>query len=124
MKLGSVKLLYNASAHFAACEKYPDGGLVEAIRKPDASSFDAVLWAWTEAAKQAELYRRFLGEDPKRILTESEWRMLIKPGQMAQVTNRVMEAIIDGMSSGDGDEDKEIDEVLMELEKKTGKARA
>lgn len=120
MKISSVKLLYNAAAHFAACEKYPDGGLVEAIRKPDASSFDAVLWAWTESAKQAELYRRFMGEDPKRILTEEEWRMLIKPGQMAQLTNRVMEAIIDGMGA-ESDKEQEIDEVLMELEKKTGR---
>lgn len=122
MKISSVKLLYNAAAHFAACEKYPDGGLVEAIRKPDASSFDAVLWAWAESAKQAELYRRFMGEDPRRILTEEEWRMLIKPGQMAAVTNRVMEAIIEGMGA-ESDKDQEIDEVLLELEKKTGRRR-
>ena len=119
MKIESVKLLYNAAAHFAACEKYPDG-LIAEMGKPGVASFDAMFWAFTEAAKQAELYRRFMGETPKRIITEAEWRMIIKPGQMSKATGMLMDAITAGLSSGD-DEDQEIDEVLMELEKKTGK---
>lgn len=118
MKIESVKLLYNAAAHFAACEKYPDG-LINEMKKQGTASFDAMFWAFTEAAKQAELYRRFMGETPRRILTEADWRTIIKPGQMSKAAGMVMDAIATGLSSGD-DEDQEIDEVLLELEKKTG----
>lgn len=121
MKLGSVKLLYNAAAHFAACEKYPEG-LIKEMSKQGVESFDAMLWGFTEAAKQAELYRRFLGETPRKILSEAEWRLIIKPGQMSQATNMLMDAIIAGLATDNNDEDQEIDEVLAELEKKTSRA--
>lgn len=119
MKIESIRLLYNASAHFAACEKYPDG-LIKEMQKPGAESFDAMFWALTETAKQSELYRRFLGERPRKILTEAEWRTILKPGQMAKAAEIVLQAVIAGLGDGTDDEE-EIDEVLMELEKKTGK---
>ena len=73
MKIESIKLLYNAAAHFAACEKYPDG-LIKELQKPGVESFDAMFWALTETAKQAELYRRFLGEKPRKVLSEAAIR--------------------------------------------------
>lgn len=116
MKLSSVKLLYNAEAHFAAFEKYPEG-LMKQLQIKGPESYEAMLWAFAEAAKQAELYRRFMGEKPKRILTVEEWRMIIKPGQLSQAGEMVMQAIIEGLGPGP-EEDEEIDEVLQELEKK------
>ena len=118
IKLESVELLYNAEAHFAAAEKYPDG-LINELQKRGVESYEAMIWAFTETARQAELYRRFMGETPRRIITEREARMLLTAGQLRIATKMVMDAIIDGLGEGDGDE--EIDEVLMELEKKTGK---
>lgn len=119
MKIDSVKLLYNADAHFAAAEKYPDG-LFKELKKPGVESYDAAFWAFAECAKQAELWRRFMGEKPKKILTEQEWRMIIKPAQITTVTQKTIEAIMEGLAE-DKDEDEEVDEVLLELEKKTGK---
>lgn len=119
MKIESIKLLYNAAAHFAACEKYPDG-LIKELQKPGVESFDAMFWALTETAKQAELYRRFLGEKPRKVLSEAEWRTILKPGQMAKATEAIFQAVIAGLGDG-ADDDEEIDEVLLELEKKTGR---
>ncbi len=117
IKLESVELLYNAEAHFAAAEKYPDG-LIQELQKKGVESYEAMIWAFVETAKQAELYRRFMGEKPRHVITEKEARMLLTAGQLRIATKMVMDAIIDGLGEGDGDE--EIDEVLMELEKKTG----
>lgn len=118
IKIESVDLLYNAEAHFAAAEKYPDG-LINELQKRGVESYDAMIWAWTEMAKQAELYKRFMGESPKKIMTEKDARTLLTAGQLRIASTMVMNAIIDGLGEGDGDE--EIDEVLVELEKKTGK---
>jgi len=118
MKIKSVPVRYDAAAHFAVSERYPEG-LIPAIQKGGVESFDAVLYAFYVMAKEAELYRRFMGETPKRILTEEEWRMIIKPGQLTGMTERVLSVMTAGLSQ-DEDEDQEIDEVLQELEKKTG----
>lgn len=118
IKLESIKLLYNAEAHFAAAEKYPDG-LMNELQKRGVESYNAMLWAFTEMAKQAELYRRYMGESPRRILTEKDLRTLMNAGQIRIASKMVLDAIIDGLGEGDGDE--EIDEVLLELEKKTEK---
>ena len=119
MKIESVKLLYNAAAHFAAAEKYP-GGLPTKLREPGVESYDAAFWAFAECAKQAELWRRFMGENPKKILTEAEWRLAIRPAQIQTVVAKVLEAIMAGLAE-EKDDEQEIDEVLLELEKKTGK---
>lgn len=119
MKIDSVTLLYNAAAHFAAAEKYPEG-LFKELHKPNVESYDAAFWTFAECAKQAELWRRFMGERPKKILTEAEWRMAIKPAQIGKMVAKVLTAMSEGLAE-DKDEDEEIDEVLMELEKKTGK---
>lgn len=120
MKIDSVPLLYTAAAHFAASEKYPDG-LVKEMQKESAEAFDAVFWAFAEMAKQAELYRRFMGEEPRRILTEEEWRLTLRPAQIKRATARVLEALTKGLVDKEDDEEQEIDEVLLELEKKTKK---
>ena len=122
MKIESVKLLYNMAAHLAASEKYPNG-LMNELKIPGAASFDAMFWAFAECAKQAELYRRFLGEKPRRILTEQEWRLIVKPGQNAKMAEMLLKAITEGLGDG-ADDDQEIDEVLAELEKKSGKTSA
>jgi len=119
MRIDSVQLLYNAAAHFAAAEKYPDG-LMKELQKIGVASYEAAFWTFAECAKQAELWRRFMGEKPRKILTEAEWRMAIKPAQIEKMVEKVIEAISAGLAQ-DKDEDEEIDEVLLELEKKTAR---
>lgn len=119
IKIESVGLLYNAAAHFAANERYPEG-LVAEMNKKGIESYEAVLWAFTEMAKQYELRRRFMGEKPKKILTEADWKNLLGVQQLRTATARVMDALIAGLGEEEHDEEREIDEVLAELEKKTG----
>lgn len=117
--INSVPLFYNAAAHFAAAEKYPNG-LLEELKKPNADSYEAVIWGFAEMAKQAELYRRFMGETPRRILSADEWRNMLTMQQLRQATKRVIETMVES-ANDDGAETEAIDVVLQQIEKKTGR---
>lgn len=119
MRLKDYQYLYNAAAHFAAAEKYPGPeGLIGELKKPGAAAFAPLCWALAETAKQGELMRRYMGEDPRETPTEEEFRLKLRPNQIRAATGIVMDAMIDGL--GGKDEGEEVDEVLEELQKKTG----
>lgn len=114
MKLKDLTLVYNAAAHFHAAEKYPDG-LVEELKKPGIESFEALCWALGEMALQGELMRRHMGETPKEMPTAENFMLALRPNQLAKATTMVFEELARAM--GAGDEDEEIDLVLLEINK-------
>ena len=116
MKLKDLKLVYNAAAHFNAAEKYPDG-LVKELQKPGEESFEALFWTLAEMVKQGELVRRYMGETPRQIPTAEQFKMILRPNQIAKVTAMVFEELARGL--GTNNDDEEIDLVLLEYEKKT-----
>ena len=118
MKIKNMELLYNAAAHFAAITKFPDG-LVKELQKGGEGGFDALCWGMAEMAKQAELSRRHMGEDPKDYPSADDFKVGLRVNQIRLATEMVMNAIIKGLRGDEPDEDEEIDEVLLELEKKT-----
>lgn len=108
------RLLYNAAAHFAAGERYPDG-LLKEIYKPSSAGLEALCWALGELGRQAELYRRAMGYDPGEMPAET--------GILAQLMPRdilaARQAVLDAIARGLGDpQEGEVDEVLLELQKK------
>lgn len=119
MRLKDFTYLYNAAAHFAAAERFtgPEG-LVGALRQPGAAALEPLCWALAEMSKQGELLRRYMGETPRETPTAEEWMLKLRPNQIRAATGIVMEAMIEGL--GKADDGEEVDEVLQELEKKTG----
>ena len=111
-----TNLVYNAAAHFAAQERYPEG-LSEALSAPGGKGFEALCWAVGELSTQGELIRRDMGHDKKEPLTAEYVRLHLKPSELLAAKSAVIEAMIRGLNSGD--EDEEVDEVLAELQKKT-----
>jgi len=111
--------LYNADAHFKAQEKYPDG-YFSVLLAGDKNSFDALTWFLAELSLQGELVRRYMGEDKGEYLTEERARHMLSIKQMPEALRIVVTAIKDGLEI-EADENEEIDEVLMELQKKTEK---
>ena len=109
-------LLYNAAAHFAAQDKYPYG-LVKEITKPGMEGFYAVCWALAKLSEQAELARRHLGYDHQKPVEEDELRLTLRPNEMIAAKTAIFQAVSKGL--GDPKEG-EVDEVLLELQKKTG----
>lgn len=117
MDLNQYGYVYNAAAHFAAQEKYPDGLWAELI-KPGAAGFDALCWALAETSMQAELVRRDMGHDRRDALSEDKLRIHLKPRQINEARSIVLTAMTKGLSADD--EADEVDEVMAEIQKKTG----
>lgn len=115
MNLSKHDFVYNAEAHFAAVEKFPDG-LVKTLSKNNKESFEALCWTLAETAMQAELIRRDLGHDKKQPPTEAYFRTHLMPRDIREAHMLMFNAIQKGLRKDD--EDEEVDEVLEEIEKK------
>lgn len=121
MRLRDYKYVYNAAAHFAAAEKYPGPeGIYAELKKGGREAFAATCWALAEMAKQGELVRRHMGETPRETPDAEMFALELRPRQVVAAQGIVVDAIRDGMSNKD-DAD-EVDEVLAELQKKTGQS--
>lgn len=116
MDLSKFSFVYNADAHFAAMEKYPDGLWAELI-KPGKAGFGALCWALAETSMQAELIRRDMGQDKRETLIEDKLRLYLKPKQINEARSIVLTAMTKGL--GKGDDGEEVDEVMAEIQKKT-----
>jgi len=114
MNLNSYYFVYNAAAHFAAAKKYPDG-LMQEMVKPDG--FDAICWALEELSTQGELIRRDMGHDRQSPLRAETAKRLLMPYQIIEAKNIIFSAIAAGLNPPG--ENEEVDEVLVENQKKT-----
>lgn len=110
------KLTYNAAAHYAGEEQYPNG-LASAIIEPGKPGFEALCWALSELSTQTELIRRDLGYDKRPILSPEYFARTLKLPDVVAAKGDVIKAISRGLNAGE--EDDEVDEVLLELQKKT-----
>ena len=95
---------------------------VSLITQPTQEGFDALCWAVAELATQGELLRRHMGYEPRELLTAEKVRRELAPHQVTQAISFVMAAVIHGIHEP-SDADDEVDEVLEELQKKTGRNR-
>ena len=118
MKLTDYNFVYNAAAHFAASEKYPDG-LIQAMVQNTAGGFDALCWALVELSAQGELVRRHMGHEKRDVLTADKVRAELMPYQIPEAKKIIMDAVVKGIQPPN-DENAEVDEVLRDLKKKTG----
>ena len=119
MKLSDYTYRYSAAAHLAASDKYPDGA-ANVFTQNTAEGFDALCWMLAELSTQGELMNRYMGHEKKEPLTIDKVRMELMPYQLPEARKIVMDAIIKGLRA-DADENAEVDVVLEELQKKTGR---
>ena len=119
MKLADYTYRYSAAAHLAASDKYPDG-VANVFTQNTADGFEALCWMLAELSTQGELMRRYMGYEKKDPLAVDKARMELMPYQLPEARKIVMDAIIKGLQSPT-DENAEVDVVLQELQKKTGR---
>lgn len=117
MDFDKFSFVYNAEAHFKGVDKYP-GGVMDAMQKEGTEGFNALCWLLAEMSMQGELIRRDMGYDKGEVLKEDYLRRNIKIRELNKAREIALGAIIQGLK-GEDKEDDEIDEVLMELQKKT-----
>lgn len=118
MDFEKFEFVYNAAAHFAAVDRYPEG-VVNELLKVDGSCFDATCWILAEMAMQGELIRRDLGHDKQEPPSEAHFRTHLMPRDFNKARELILDRISRGLR-GDAEEEQEVDEVLREIEKKTG----
>jgi len=116
MDLRQYGYLYNAAAHFAAQDKYSDG-LIAALAQKGRDGFTALCWALEELSTQAELERRYMGHDPRPVIKAKEAEVCMSVSDILVAREIVLNAISRGLKSSD--EPTEVDEILMETQKKT-----
>ena len=108
--------VYNAAAHFAALDRFPDGLWSELV-KPGKAGHEALCWALAETSLQGELIRRDMGHDKRETLDENKLRLYLKPRQINEARSIILTAMTKGLNSAD--EEEEVDEVMAEIQKKT-----
>lgn len=116
MDFSKYHFIYNAAAYFAAQDKYPDG-LMDAVLQSGFEGFAAVCWALELLSTQGELIRRDMGHDRQEPLKESDALKYMRPADFLEAKRLIITAIAAGLKAGE--EPEEVDEVLMELQKKT-----
>jgi hypothetical protein len=116
MDFSKYHFVYNAAAHFAAMDRYPDG-LVAEMGKNGSEGFNALCWALAELSMQGELVRRDMGYDKGETLNDDKLRLHLKLRDIPTARQIITDALIAGVGSSDAD--SEVDEVMLELQKKT-----
>ncbi len=118
------ELLYNGAAMFAMHDICGETSLTDAISAEGAGAFETIARIGAELAKQGELFRRFMGEDERPILTAEEILATITPLGAIRLRSAIMTAITEGYKRSTAQENKEIDLGLLELNRKKKQARA
>lgn len=111
--------VFNAYAYFASREKYPDPDktFMDLITEQSAEGFDAICWGLAETSRQGDARRRYYGYKDGEVLDEEWLKQHLRLGEVMTARLILVDAIRRGMGNEE-DEDEEIDEVLLELQKK------
>lgn len=110
-------LLYNGYAFFDVMEKVGENPQ-KAILEANKEGFSALCTVFSTLAVCGELSRRQEGYDKGLLLTEERCKMLLSIRDIPVARSACMEAMLNGFKT-EPDPNEIVDEVLMELEKKT-----
>lgn len=100
--------LFNAYAKFGA-----DKNILDVIETMDKAGFEATVWLLCELATQGELYRRFLGYNPRPRLDYAKTLVQIQPKELPEIKEAVIAAMNEGFAR---EADEGYDPWLAELE--------
>ena len=116
-------LLCNASAIFDCYEHFDSSDLLTLMTGMDRASCDGCIWMLCKFSQQGELLRRYQGEDRGLILKVEEVTRTLSPVDMIRARRALRAAYYAGLTREQTSEDEdEIDEGLLELQKKKGLA--
>ena len=108
--------LYDIYEHFGK-----DKSAFDNIEGAGKAAFEAICWYFAKLAEQGELTRRFQGHEPRDIITETEVKLLLTPGDLPKAKLAVLRAMQQGFGR-EVEDDEPIDIGLLELQKKTAAA--
>jgi hypothetical protein len=112
-------LAMNANALFDTYEKYGDKrSIAELPKGTGKKSFDATCWMLAKFAEQGELVRRYDGFKAETIVTESYFRLHMKPLDVPVAKKVLEQAIVLGFAREEESAEAR-DPYLAEYQKKT-----
>lgn len=114
-------LLLNGAARYNLADLCGDKSITELIQPDTKESFDYLCKAIEILAEQGELARRYAGYDKSTCPTYDELHIIITPYEQLTLRLDVTNAVFLGYGREIKDDEKEVDLVLQELEKKTAK---
>lgn len=116
----TLHLLMNANALFACWDRFGDkGDLMAEIAGTDGESWDNTVWMLVKLAQQGEAWRRYMGEEPVKLLTAEEAQRTMLPPDAIRARAAIREAYALCFRREEDQEEKEVDLFLAEYQKKT-----
>lgn len=113
-------LLLTGAALFEAYDRFGDkGDLMERITGTDSESFQNTVWMLVTMAKHGEAYRRHMGEDARPMLSVDTAMRTMGPRDVIRARVAIRQAFAAGFERKETSEEEEIDEGLLDLQKKT-----
>lgn len=113
-------LLMTGAALFEAYDRFGDkGDLLDRMIGADSKSFENTVWMLVNLAKHGEAYRRYMGEDALPMLSVEGAICTMGPRDVVAARAAIREAMDAAFAREPRSEEEEIDEGLLELQKKT-----
>ena len=112
---GEYRLYFNGLLLYAFLDRYGDKGVMEVLEQDGKEGLEANIWLLCELTRQAELYRRYLGEEPGAVLDYARTLAAVPPGEIPEIRGTVALAVAEGFRRDHPDPD-DADPWLQELE--------
>ena len=117
---------FTANALFTVYDRYGVGEITDITEITESSEqgFRDLCWIAALLCREAELQRRYMGEDPRIMLTAEELELMLLPSEVPALRSAVAAAMKQGFRrSLDTGEPEEVNAVLLERENAEKKAK-
>ena len=111
-----MNLLYNGNAYFELKDRWGDE-IVSTLSGQNGNPMECLADTLYTMAREGELVRRLNGYDKQPIPSKEYIKITLKVKDFYPTVEAVMQAINDGLKT-ESDVDEEVDEGLLELQKK------
>lgn len=109
-------MAFTADALFRIYDRCGEGNLVEIAHLADNTEegFHNLCWIAAMLIMEAELQRRYMGEDPHPMLSAEELQLSLTPAEIPPLREAILAAVRQGFETAATPEEEEINLVLQE----------
>ena len=121
---GEYRLYFNGLLLYAFYERYgKEKGVMDALDQDGQNGLEANIWTLCELTRQANLYRKLLGEGPGETLDYARTLAAVTPGEIPEIRAAVALAVAEGFRREHATEE-EADPWLQEYEEQKSPKKA
>lgn len=121
---GDYRLYFNGLLLYAFYDRYgKDKSVVDVLDQDGKDGLEANVWTLCELTRQANLYRKFLGEEPGETLDYARTLAAVTPGEIPEIRAAVAMAVAEGFRREHATQE-EADPWLQEFEERDSPKKA